>query len=72
MKDALEPTAWAEHGLAGLVILALFLMLAFLLKLHAGERKEWRQDAGARQGKTDAVIGKLADAIRDAARDRRP
>lgn len=45
-----EPTSpipvmdWAQFGLAGVVIAALFAFLIFLFRSHQQERTEWRQD----------------------------
>ena len=61
---------WGEFGLAGVVTGALFMLLWWSLRGHREERKEWRDDATARQAKTDAVIEKLTDAINDSWRHR--
>lgn len=41
---ALDPVSWAQFGLAGLVIMALFLYLIAKDKSHKDERSEWRSD----------------------------
>jgi len=43
------PQDWAEFGLAGLVIFALFCLTFFLLKNHKSERSEWASDARSRE-----------------------
>ena len=42
-------TPWAEHGLAGLVIFALFGLVFFVLRGHKVERREWTVDARDRE-----------------------
>ena len=61
----MEIGSWTEYGLSGLVISALLGGLWWIIKGHREERKEWREDASARQEKTDMVIKELADAIKD-------
>lgn len=61
--------SWAEFGLAGAVIGALFFTLWFLLRLHKDERKEWKDDAGKRDEQVTTVINKLTDAVKDLGRN---
>lgn len=71
MGDAakiIEPSVWAEYGLGGLVILALFVFLFWISRQHRDERKEWRQDAERRDDKLTSALGDLKDAVKDAAR----
>jgi hypothetical protein len=76
--DMLGP--WANFGLAGLVICALFLTLwkgfgtvvMKILDLHQTERQEWRQSfervsgqADARQAESNELLRDLTTAISD-------
>ena len=74
-----EPGTWAEFGLPGLVIFALFASIFFIVKTgltsitkindsHKDERKEWRSEATARQESTNVVIKELSEAIKDSYR----
>ena len=56
---------WGQFGLAGAVIGGLFAYLVFVAKSHREERKEWRDDAGARTSSTNEVIKELTNAIRE-------
>lgn len=78
MEKVFDPVFWAEFGLAGMVILALIVGLIFIVRGmveqftdsldkinsdHKEERKEWRQEAERRGGKTDSVIKELTHAV---------
>ncbi len=49
LSQSANLTSWAEHGLAGLVICALFGLVFFVLKGHRSERREWTVDATSRE-----------------------
>lgn len=81
LADAADAVAspWAEFGLTGLVIGALFAAIVVIVRgglihvdkihtSHREERKEWRDDIAARQAQTDNVIKDLTSAIRDSHR----
>lgn len=62
---------WEDFGFSGMVVGALFGLLLAVVRVisrlsedHRDERKEWRDDAAERQGRTDSVIRDLANAIR--------
>jgi hypothetical protein len=44
IQNVLPIQGWADFGLAGLVIAALFAFLIFMLRSHTTERKEWKDD----------------------------
>jgi len=63
------PGSWAEYGLAGLVILALFTAIGFLIRwlvkhmddraaAHRNERLQWTE-------KTEKVMSELTDVIKE-------
>ena len=63
---------WAQFGLAGLVIAALFMMLKYLTCEHRAERKEWivayREQSKMMtetQVETNAVIRELVSAVKE-------
>ena len=71
-----NPSVWAEYGgFAGLVVLALFAMIVFLMRQHGQERSEWRAEfqtsrteiIESNRRMTDALEG-LKDALRDSNR----
>lgn len=66
---------WAEFGLAGLVIFALFGVLVFLFRSHKEERKEWREDAKEMHRETTEtttgltkVVSELTEAVKEMGR----
>lgn len=74
-----DPSHWAQFGLAGCVICALFGTLNFfitqhrseretLLGIHKDERKEWRHEASEREAGLRQALTQLEDAIRDTRR----
>ena len=56
---------WAQFGIAGLVIFALFASLWKMLGEHRAERNEWRQSAEKREEKTERALTELTRVIRD-------
>lgn len=54
---------WAEFGLAGLVIGALFFVLVMLYRSHREERKEWRDEASQREERGTSAIDGLGDVV---------
>lgn len=61
---------WAQFGLSGLVIAAMFVTLFFVVRMHRDERKEWREDSNKRAEKTDDVIKEFTTAINEMRRER--
>ncbi len=66
------PGPWAEFGLPGLVIFALFCYLVFLIKEHRAERQEWLQAyrdsvkiSDDRAQETNAVMRELVAVVRE-------
>ncbi|MGZ4955294.1 MAG: hypothetical protein ACXV8Q_09280 [Methylobacter sp.] len=64
--------SWAQFGLPGLVIAALFTFIWFLIKEHRAERQEWitayREQSATmddRQKETNGVIRELVSAVRE-------
>jgi len=62
--------SWAQFGLGGLVIAALFMLVYFLVREHRAERQEWIQAykdqttlSDSRQSETNDVIRELTKAI---------
>jgi type VI protein secretion system component VasK len=69
---ATDLAPWAEYGLSGLVIAALFGLVIFLLKGHRAERLEWNNDAKEREAARDRqgdefikVQAKMTEAIKE-------
>lgn len=69
---ATDLAPWAEYGLAGLVISALFGLVIFLLNGHRTERSEWSRDAKDRELSRDSqgsqfikVQAKMTEAIQE-------
>jgi hypothetical protein len=68
-EDYIAP--WANYGLSGLVIGALFITiwaigkqgLLHILDMHREERQEWREMMKNLVEKNDEAINKLADAV---------
>ena len=71
-----EMTEWAQHGLAGLVIFALFGLIAYLLvgfraerkddsEMHRTERAEWHMRIDSNQARSDKVCSELTMAIKE-------
>jgi rhamnogalacturonyl hydrolase YesR len=65
-----QPALWAKEGPMGLVAMALFVALFFLLKQHRDERREMREESDARiaqmlavQRETNLVIQNLTAAL---------
>lgn len=65
-----NPKAWAQHGPLGLVCLALFVLMLWLMDAHRDERKEMRVEAAERAGQlmglqreTNAVLRDLTQAL---------
>lgn len=63
---------WAQFGIAGASLFVLWATVKALVsrideadKRHTDERKEWREDASARQSRSDAVVEKLTEAIKE-------
>lgn len=54
---------WAQFGISGLVIGALFIGVWQLLKLHREERQEWRSDLQKMLERSDTRTEKLGIAI---------
>lgn len=61
--EASKTANWAEFGLAGLVILALFGVIFYLMNEHKGERKEWKQDIGKMSENQVSAISKLTESL---------
>lgn len=64
--------SWAQFGLAGLVIAALFMLICFLVKEHREERKEWiaaysvqSKVMDDRQKETNGVIRELVAVVKE-------
>lgn len=79
--DPSSISKWAEFGLAGLVIFALFVALFFIVKwlishidkqaeAHREERKEWRDQTTAVSDKINASVDQLNDSIKELARNK--
>jgi hypothetical protein len=58
-------SSWAEYGLAGLVIFALFMLVLFVMKQHHSERGQWREDVKHIANGSKDALDRLTDAIRD-------
>ena len=65
MESVADPKVWAEFGIAGLVILALFVFVFYILKMHRDERGEWRQDSKQSNEKVIVALDSLKDVIRN-------
>lgn len=70
MDKVLDPTIWGQHGLAGLVIFALFLFVYYVTKEARQERREWliayKEHSAmhdARQDQTNKIIQELTQVI---------
>lgn len=63
MKEINNPGAWAQFGLAGVVIFALFLLLRYLITQHREERKEWREDIFKAREADLAQSNRVVDAL---------
>ncbi len=61
--EAAKSANWAEFGLAGLVILALFGVIFYLLDEHKSERKEWKSDLTKIANSNNSAIEKLTDSL---------
>ena len=63
---------WAQFGLGGLVIAALFATLFFFHNQHAAERKQWRVDfkelVDRQEESLDKLTARLETAIKEASR----
>ncbi len=73
--NAADASIWAEHGLPGLVILVLFILLGgvlwyvrgefrFMRTEHREERGEWRESNEKVAGKLTEAFDKLTDELR--------
>ena len=73
-KSEVGGLSWADHGLPGLVIGALFLALFYLIKVNkeereetrkmqVEERKEWNASRTANNDSMKAVVKELTTAI---------
>lgn len=60
-----ENKNWAEFGLAGLVIAALFGVIFYILSEHKSERKEWRTESKDMGEKTVSAITALTKAVNE-------
>lgn len=69
-----QAATWAEYGLAGLVILALFLLVFWLVHAngkeraetrdaHSSERKEWHASSAQQAERLEKAFEKVSDAI---------
>ncbi len=70
MEKIANPEVWAQFGLGGLVILALFVFIYYVTRQAREERKEWVAAYKEhtvlydhRQGETNAVISTLTQVI---------
>jgi hypothetical protein len=66
MNQTTDPTSsilpimdWAQFGLAGLVIAALFAVLVFMYRSHQSERSEWRKEAQEMHAEQTSAIKSL-------------
>ena len=50
---------WAQFGLAGLVIFALFGLVVWVVKLNSHERKEWRESIEASNQRLIEAINEM-------------
>ncbi len=64
--------SWADFGLSGLVIAALFAFVCFLIKEHRSERQEWisayrdqSKMMDERQSETNSVIRELVAVVKE-------
>lgn len=66
-----DPSPWAQFGLAGLVIFALFVVLLFVLRFafeqhkslnesHKEERVEWRIESGQERKENRELLKEIA------------
>lgn len=63
---------WAQFGIAGGALFALWASVKALVgrldradDRHTAERAEWRKDAATRQERSDVVVEKLTEAIKE-------
>ena len=74
--SVVEGFDWERHGLAGLVIATLFVVLVWVLKVgfrkiekldeeHRQERAEWKNEANSREDKLLAVVNELTIVVRE-------
>lgn len=66
------PSDWAQFGLAGVVIAALFWLVVSYGKrqdvqeaAHRDERREWRESEERRTEKLEAALNALTEALRN-------
>lgn len=66
---------WAEFGLAGVVIGALFVVLVLMFRSHRDERAEWRSDHKEMHKESQEtnkglakVVSELTEAVKDMGR----
>ena len=78
MDKIADGTLFAQYGLGGIVIAALFALIVFLVKEHRSERAEWitayreaTSRADDRQSETNLVIRELAAVVRESNARRR-
>lgn len=75
-KDITDPTLWAQFGLEGLVIFALFALAAWMVKLninainkqsdeHRAERKDWKDANNLQLDRFENSIRDLTAGIRN-------
>jgi uncharacterized membrane protein len=65
---------WAQFGLGGLVIGAMFGVLWYIVKMHREERKEWRDDIEkfvARSEESDKQVSRVVEELTKAIQDLR-
>ena len=60
-QQMVDVSPWAQFGLGGVVIASLFGVLAFFIRQHYAERKEWREDLKVICEKQDQTITSTAD-----------
>ncbi len=63
IQNILPTQGWADFGLAGLVIAALFGFLIFMLRSHTTERKEWKDDFKDMHEQTNATMTTFTNSV---------
>ena len=63
IQHVLPLQGWADFGLAGLVIAALFAFLIFMLRSHTTERKEWKDDFKDMHEQTNSTIKTFSESV---------